>query len=76
MIRIVPTQVSEDAEQAARDLLADILAGRTVGFAIVAMHKSYAWTLDVAGECKRHPALTRGRLLELDDAIATLPDKG
>lgn len=72
VIRIVPAQISEDAAQAARDLLQDILDGKTVGFAIVAMHKTYSWTLDIAGDCKHYPALTRGRLLELDAAIAAL----
>ena len=40
-----------------------------VGLAYVAMHKVYEYTVDVTGECKSSPTLTRGMLSTLDDEL-------
>lgn len=71
-IWLVPRPVSEDALQAAQELISDILSGRTVGFAIVAMQDAKHYTVDIVGACRDAPTFTRGMILSLSDEIAKL----
>lgn len=51
-------------------LLLEARAGRVVGLAYVAMHRGYAYSVDIAGETWKVPTLTRGMLHVLDDQLA------
>jgi len=69
ILRLVRPGINQDALDAVDKLRDDILKGTTIGFAVVAMHKTSLYTIDVAGECKRHPTLTRGMVAALDDEL-------
>lgn len=69
ILRLVRPGINREALDAVDKLRDDILNGLTIGVAIVAMHKSYCYTIDVAGECKRSPTLTRGMVAALDDEL-------
>lgn len=69
VIRLVLHSPSQDTIAALEDLLVEARAGRVVGLAYVAMHKVYEYTVDVTGECKSSPTLTRGMLSTLDDEL-------
>jgi hypothetical protein len=73
---LVQSTPGEDLIRAAEDILADIRAGRTIGLAWIAMHKTYDYSVDIAGETKRSPTLTRGMLHLLDDELSQIIKKG
>ena len=73
VLRLVQQSVSKDTVAFFEHCLAEARAGRIIGAAAVLMHKTNDWTLDAAGECKRHPELTRGHVAALDDELADLP---
>jgi hypothetical protein len=75
VIRLLPRPVSEDALRAVDALRKEILAGRVVGFAIVAMQDLKNYTVDVAGVCRDYPSATRGFVAALDDELAGLPSR-
>jgi hypothetical protein len=58
--------------QALEQLLQEARSGRLIGLAWVAMHPAYEYSVDVAGETRRCPTITRGMLLKLDDELAKL----
>ena len=53
-------------------LIQEARAGRVVGLAWLAMHKTFDYSVDIAGETKRSPTLTRGMLHLLDDELSAI----
>jgi hypothetical protein len=72
VLKLITNARSTDTVEALEHLLEEARAGRVIGIAYVAMHKTYDYTIDIAGETKRCPTLTRGMLHLLDDELATL----
>ena len=72
VIRLAGTPVSREAIEKLEHLLREARAGRVIGIAYVAMHKTFAYTVDIAGETKRSPTLTRGMLHLLDDELSAI----
>lgn len=72
VVRLVPIAVSINAVEALELLLAEAKAGQIIGIAWVAMHKTYEYTVDIAGETRRSPTLTRGMLHLLDDELSAI----
>ena len=70
LLQLVPTLPSRDTISALEHLLAEARAGRVIGLAYVAMHKTDAYSVDLAGEAQRSLTLTRGMVKLLDDEIA------
>ena len=72
VIRLVRPVVSREAVEELEHLLREARSGRIIGIAYVAMHKTFDYTVDIAGETKRSPTLTRGMLLLLNDRLAEI----
>ena len=62
--------MSRETVDTLEHLLAEARSGRLIGLAYVAMHKTYDYSVDIAGETRRSPTLTRGMLNLLDDELA------
>lgn len=71
-LELVPPKVSADTIELLAFLLQEAHAGRVIGVAFVAMHKAYEYSVDVAGEAKTVPTLTRGMVAALDDQLARI----
>lgn len=72
VVRLVRPAVSREAVEELEHLLREAKAGRVIGLAYVAMHKAYDYSVDIAGETRRSPTLTRGMLLLLDEELAKI----
>ena len=72
IFRLAKAAISHDAVDALEHLLAEARAGRVIGLAYVAMHKAYDYSVDIAGETRRSPTLTRGMLHLLDDELSAI----
>jgi hypothetical protein len=71
-LRLARDLVSTDCVEALEYLLHEARAGRVVGVAWVAMHKTFDYSVDIAGETRRSPTLTRGMLHLLDDELSAI----
>lgn len=72
VLRLVRPCKSEDLVRALEDRLAEARAGRLIGIAYVAMYKTFDYGVDIAGETKRCPTLTRGMLHLLDEELSRI----
>ena len=72
VVSLVGQVVSRETVEDLEHLLREALAGRIIGLAYVAMHKTFAYTVDISGETRRSPTMTRGMLLKLDDELAAI----
>lgn len=69
---MVPTRVSDDLVRKVAKMHAAVLRGDVIGIAFMVDHPGGYYTVDIAGEARRHVDRTRGRLLALDDELAKL----
>jgi hypothetical protein len=70
VLKLITPAVSRETVDTLEHLLAEARSGRLIGLAYVAMHKTYDYSVDIAGETRRSPTLTRGMLNLLDDELA------
>lgn len=75
VLTISPPGVSADTVQALTYLLQEARAGRIVGLAYAAMHKANDFSVDLAGEVKRHPLPTIGAVRILADELVAAARK-
>jgi hypothetical protein len=72
VVQLVRAPESNELLEVIEQLRADILAGRVIGLAWVAMHKTFDYSVDIAGETRRSPTLTRGMLHLLDEELSSI----
>lgn len=73
IVQLVPHERSIDTIQVLEGLLADAQAGNLIGLAYVAMYQApHEYVLDITGEARRAPIMTRGLLQELDYELGKL----
>lgn len=72
VLRLVHPCKSEDVVRALEDRLVEARAGHLIGIAYVVMYKAHDYGVDVAGETKRSPTLTRGMLHLLDEELSRI----
>ncbi|HEX8106732.1 MAG TPA: hypothetical protein VF516_03340 [Kofleriaceae bacterium] len=54
------------------DLLTEAQAGEVIGIACVVIHRASQFSIDIAGEARKTPLLTRGMVAVMDDQLAVL----
>lgn len=72
VLHLVRDQVSTETVALANFFLQEALAGRAIGLAGIILLRGQDYTVEIVGECKMAPALSRGLLKGVDDHLAKL----
>lgn len=72
VLRLVLPSKSIELVKELEALLRAARDGQVIGIAYVAMHKAHDYSVNIAGETKRSPTLTRGMLHLLDDELSAI----
>lgn len=72
VVTLVPDAVSQETIKTLELLLRDARNGQVIGVAYICMHKGYQYSVNIAGETRRSPTLTRGILTVLDDQLSKI----
>jgi len=67
--RLVPDTVSNDTQEALRELLELAERGELIGLAFAGMLRQRKFFVDTAGEAHRSPVFARGMVAALDDEL-------
>lgn len=69
LLHLVQHPVSVEGVAFARFVLQEFEAGRAIGFSGVLLLAGQEYTIEIVGQCKNAPQLTRGLIKEVDDKL-------